>query len=70
MLFFNICVTQKKLATFFKFWPIFRHLPTPCLWIFLNKIPAKQFKIIKYQCTLVTLNHWDCFGWSLFRSTV
>ena len=48
MLFFDICETPKI------FWPIFRHLP-PCLWLYLKKFPAKHFKIIKYQCTIVTV---------------
>ena len=50
---------QKKCCLIFsKYWPIFRHLP-PCLWLYLKKFPAQHFKIIKYQCTIVTLTHWD-----------
>ena len=56
----------KKFSHIFSnFWPILRHLP-PCLWLYLKKFLAKHFKIIKYQCTIVTLNRWDWF-W-LYRS--
>ena len=55
MLFFDIFESPKKIwPHFFNFLAHFKAF-TPCIWLYLKKFLAKHFKIIKYQCTIVTL---------------
>ena len=57
----HLCDPQKNLASFFQFFGPFLGIYPPCLWLYLKKFLAKHFKIIKYQCTIVTLTRWDWF---------
>ena len=60
MLFFDICVTPEKIwPHFFQIFGTFLGIYPPCLWLYLKKFPAQHFKMIKYQCTIVTLTRWD-----------
>ena len=52
-------VRAQKIASFFQNFGPFLDIYPPCLWLFVKKFPAQHFKIIKYQCKIVTLTRWD-----------
>ena len=51
--------TIKKFSHIFQLFGPFLGIYTPCLWLYLKKLIAKHYQIIKNQCTIVTLTHWD-----------
>ena len=61
VIFWHMCDPRKNLTSFFQIFGPFLGIYPPCLWLYLKKFPAQHFKIIQYQCTIVTLTHWDWF---------
>ena len=61
VIFWHMWDPPKILATFFQIFGLFLGIYPPCLWLYLKSFHAKHFKIIKYQCTIVTLTRWDWF---------
>ena len=61
VIFWHMCDPRINFASFFQIFGPFLGIYPPCLWFYLKKFPAQHFKIIKYQCTIVTLTRWDWF---------